>query len=77
MDKKLEMAMLGRMLMNNGGYGFQEKRHSIILGVIKRLQGSDIDVDVVTVGLELKNRGQLELIGGADYLTDLTVAAYK
>ncbi len=51
---------------------FYDERHKLIYSAIKKLYESHSPVDVLTLANELKNRGDLEKVGGASYLTELT-----
>lgn len=51
---------------------FYDEKHRLIYSAIKKLYESHSPVDVLTLADELKNRGDLEKVGGASYLTELT-----
>lgn len=51
---------------------FYKDAHRRIVGAILRLNARSEPVDLLTVAEELKKTGELELVGGAFYLTQLT-----
>lgn len=51
---------------------FYDIKHQLIYSAIKKLYESHSPIDVLTLADELKNRGNLEKVGGASYLTELT-----
>jgi replicative DNA helicase len=51
---------------------FYEKRHTTIYGAMMRLYERHKPVDLLTLTDELKKKDELEVIGGAGYLTELT-----
>jgi replicative DNA helicase len=51
---------------------FYEKRHMTIFGAMMRLYERHKPVDLLTLTDELKKKDELEVIGGAGYLTELT-----
>jgi len=51
---------------------FYEKRHATIYGAMMRLYERHKPVDLLTLTEELKKKDELEAIGGASYLTELT-----
>lgn len=51
---------------------FYETRHQKIFNAIKLLFQKGSPVDILTVVAELRSSGELELIGGAYYITELT-----
>lgn len=53
---------------------FYKKSHQIIFDAIVRLYNRNEAIDVVTLANELENKGQLENVGGLDYLADLAIA---
>ncbi|MDD2568136.1 MAG: replicative DNA helicase [Clostridia bacterium] len=77
-----EKAVLGACLLNeNAVYSameqvqaadFYKKENQLIFQAILDLNAKNINCDLVTVMEELEKRGQLESIGGAAYLAELT-----
>ena len=53
---------------------FYETSHSQVFSVLQTLFDRNQPADLVTVSEELRKRGQLEAVGGAAYLTQLTAA---
>lgn len=53
---------------------FYKKSHQLIFDAIVRLYNRNEAIDVVTLANELENKGQLENVGGLDYLADLAIA---
>lgn len=53
---------------------FYETSHSQVFSVLQTLFDRNQPADLVTVSEELRKRGQLEAVGGATYLTQLTAA---
>ena len=51
---------------------FYDKRHVTIFEAMLKLYESHRPVDILTLSDELKKKDELELIGGMDYLTELT-----
>lgn len=51
---------------------FYDPKHARIWEVISELYAEHAAIDVLTISDRLKNRGNLEIIGGAAYLTELT-----
>ena len=79
-----EIAVLGSMLIEEEAIGyaveivnssfFYKDAHKKIFQAIGDLYGANKAVDLVTLTEELKRRGELDDIGGAAYLTELTAA---
>ena len=77
-----EASLLGALLIDSDGivkvadiifdHDFYDERHKHIYSAIKKLYESHSPIDVLTLADELKNRGDLEKIGGPVYLTELT-----
>ena len=77
-----EASLLGALLIDSDGivkvadiifdHDFYDERHKHIYSAIKKLYESHSPIDVLTLADELKNRGDLEKIGGPAYLTELT-----
>lgn len=51
---------------------FYEKNHALIFGAMLRLFEKHKPVDLLTLTDELKRKGELDVIGGSAYLTELT-----
>ena len=51
---------------------FYDLKHQLIYSAIKKLYESHSPIDVLTLADELKNRRNLDKVGGAAYLTELT-----
>ncbi len=83
-NHEAEIAVLGGILLNNEALAivqetvraedFYSEAHRRIYEAIEGLSASGLPIDHVTLGNELKNRGDLEKIGGAVALADLTDA---
>ena len=78
------MSVLGAMLFDENALTlaievlkpdyFYETSHSQVFAVLQTLFDRNQPADLVTVSEELRKRGQLEYVGGAAYLTQLTAA---
>lgn len=78
----LEEAVLGALMLEKDALAavidilkpemFYKEQHQKIFESIKRLFGKSEPVDILTVTNELKSSGELEIAGGAYYLTQLT-----
>jgi replicative DNA helicase len=79
---ELEQAVLGALMMEKDALtevidilqsdSFYEDAHQRIYKAIKRLFEASKPVDILTVTEELRNHGELEMVGGAYYITELT-----
>ncbi len=77
-----EASLLGALLIDSDAivkvadalstHDFFDKRHERIYEAVKQLYERHQAIDVLTLTDQLKNNGNLELIGGASYLTELT-----
>lgn len=77
-----EASLLGSLLIdseaivkiadNLSAEDFYDKRHQYIYDAIMQLYNDHSAIDVLTLSDRLANNGQLELIGGSSYLTELT-----
>jgi replicative DNA helicase len=77
-----EMSLLGAVLIDEETLAdvsehvtakdFYDKRHGIIYGAMMRLYERHRPVDLLTLTDELKKKDELDTIGGAAYLTELT-----
>ncbi|NLC50569.1 MAG: replicative DNA helicase [Bacteroidales bacterium] len=80
--RELEEAVLGALMLEKDAFSivsdilttesFYEDTHQAIFGAIHNLAMQQKPVDVLTVVEELKRRGELEQIGGAVYVAELT-----
>jgi len=80
-DLEAEQATLGAALIDDGAVAraraivapdaFYREAHQEIFAAVCRLDDEAAPVDVVTVGAELRRRGRLAAVGGAEYLTAL------
>lgn len=78
----LEEAVLGAIMLEKDALTqvidilkpevFYKEAHHIIFSAIYRLFGKSEPVDILTVTNELKNSGELEIVGGPYYITQLT-----
>jgi len=79
---ELEEAVLGALMLEKDAFSiisdilkpesFYEPHHQSIFGAINSLSMQQKPVDVLTVVEELKRRGELEAVGGAVYVAELT-----
>ena len=78
----IEASLLGGLLIDADGFtkigdllhadDFYDPRHKAIFGAMSTLHDKRSPLDILTLSEQLKNNGQLESIGGASYLTELT-----
>jgi replicative DNA helicase len=78
----LEEAVLGALMLEKDALSsvidilhpgvFYETRHQKIFNAIRVLFEKTSPVDILTVTSQLRNNGELEMIGGAYYITELT-----
>lgn len=81
-NSEAEASLLGALLIDSDAIvkvadklqasDFFEKRHERIYEAINQLYERHEAIDVLTLADTLKNNAQLDLIGGASYLTELT-----
>lgn len=79
---EVEEAVLGALMLERDAYvtvadfidtsSFYKEEHQKIFDAIKKLSGKEKPVDLLMVTQELKDRNQLEEIGGPAYITQLT-----
>ena len=79
---EVEEAVLGALMLERDAYvtvadfidtkSFYKEEHQKIFDAIKKLSGNEKPVDLLMVTQELKDRNQLEEIGGPVYITQLT-----
>lgn len=77
-----EMSLLGAILIDEETLAdvsdkvrvgdFYDKRHNVVFAAILRLYEKHQPVDLLTLSDELKRKDELDMIGGASYLTELT-----
>lgn len=82
--KELEEAVLGAIMLEKSAFDtvveilkpecFYLDKHQKIFAAMQGLQQNNSPIDLLTVVEELKTREELELIGGAYYITSLTNA---
>lgn len=78
----LEEAVLGALMLEQNALTtvidildasvFYKETHQVIYGAIHRLFAKSEPIDILTVTNELKSSGELELVGGAYFITQLT-----
>lgn len=81
-DLDAEQATLGSIMLNPSALNeivdivqfesFYSEKHRIIFKAMIDLFSKNEPIDLLSLSTSLKNRGQLEQIGGRSYLTDLT-----
>lgn len=81
-NTEAEASLLGALLIDSDAIvkvadrlqpgDFFEKRHERIYEAINQLYERHESIDVLTLADTLKNNAQLDLVGGASYLTELT-----
>jgi replicative DNA helicase len=79
---EVEEAILGALMLERDAYSnvsgiidtqsFYKEEHQKIFEAIKQLSKKGSPIDLITVSQEIKNRNQLEEIGGPGYITQLT-----
>lgn len=80
--KDLEEAVLGALMLEKDAYSliseilrpecFYEKAHEMIFSAIVDLAATQRPVDMLTVTEQLKKRGELDMVGGPFYISQLT-----
>lgn len=80
--KELEEAVLGALMLEKDAYfiisdilkpeSFYDPSHQMIFEAIQNLAVQQKPIDVLTVVEELKRRGELDSVGGAVYIAELT-----
>lgn len=78
----VEASLLGSLLIDNDSFikigdmlqpeDFYDDRHRTIFSAMRILHDKRSPVDILTLSEQLKNKGQLDSVGGASYLTELT-----
>lgn len=77
-----ETSLLGSLIIDADGFikiadlikteDFSSKQHQAIFEAMKTLHDKHSPIDILTLSEQLKGSGNLELAGGASYLTELT-----
>jgi replicative DNA helicase len=80
--KELEVAVLGALMIEREAINevagilkpevFYVESHQRIYNAIRSLQSRSQPIDILTVTAELRSTGEIELVGGAFYITELT-----
>src|SRR5436853_264538 len=78
----IEASLLGSLLIDGDGFlkisdqidanDFYDERHKIIFSAMRALHDKRSPLDILTLSEQLKTINQLEPVGGASYLTELT-----
>lgn len=78
----IEASLLGSLLIDSDAFikigdmlsadDFFDEHHRVIFAAMKVLHDKRAPVDILTLSEQLKSGGQLEAVGGAAYLTELT-----
>jgi replicative DNA helicase len=78
----IEASLLGSLLIDGDSFlkisdqiqaeDFFDRRHLLIFAAMRNLHEKRSPIDILTLSEKLKNESNLELIGGAGYLTELT-----
>jgi len=78
----IEASLLGSLLIDSDGFlkisdqldsmDFYDERHRQIFAAMRALHDKRSPLDILTLSEQLKSAGQLDGIGGASYLTELT-----
>ena len=81
-SKELEEAILGAIMLEKSAFDtvveilkpecFYGEAHQSIFKAMKSLADKSLPIDLLTVVEELKLRGELEIVGGAYYVSKLT-----
>lgn len=79
---ELEQAVLGALMLERNAVNeaidilqpesFYVDAHQRIFAAIRELFGADQPIDILTVTQELKKRGELDMVGGSFYISQLT-----
>lgn len=79
-----EQAVLGALLVSGDGVSrvvdvlqpeyFYRKAHQLVYAAMLDLYDKNEPIDIVTVSQSLKDEGKLELVGGRQYITDLSTS---
>jgi replicative DNA helicase len=78
----IEASLLGSLLIDSDAFikiadmlsaeDFFDEHHKVIFAAMHTLHEKRSPLDILTLSEQLKSSGQLEIIGGASYLTELT-----
>ncbi len=78
----IEASLLGSLLIDSDGFlkisdmleaaDFFDEKHKVIFAAMRTLHDKRSSLDILTLSEQLKAAGQLDPIGGASYLTELT-----
>lgn len=68
----IDEEVLADVAQNVKPHDFYDKNHALIYGAMIRLFEKHKPVDLLTLTEELRNRDELEVVGGSAYLTELT-----
>jgi replicative DNA helicase len=78
----VEASLLGSLLIDGEAFlkisdqiqntDFFDKKHSIIFAAMRSLHDKRSPIDILTLSEQLKSESNLDIIGGASYLTELT-----
>ncbi len=77
-----EASLLGSLIIDSDSFvkiadqiyadDFYNDRHRLIFSAMRSLHDKRSPIDILTLSEQLKNNGQLDRVGGASYLTELT-----
>lgn len=78
----VEASLLGSLLIDSDAFikigdriqfdDFFDERHRAIFSAMRQLHDKRSPIDILTLSEQLKNGGQLDIVGGASFLTELT-----
>jgi replicative DNA helicase len=78
----IEASLLGSLLIESDSFikigdlvqadDFFDKKHGLIFAAMQTLHDKRSPVDILTLSEQLKSKGQLDSVGGASFLTELT-----
>src|SRR5438105_3545495 len=78
----IEASLLGSLLIDSDAFikigdriiadDFFDEKHRMIFSAMRILHDKRSPIDILTLSEQLKGGGNLEMIGGASYLTELT-----
>src|SRR5690349_10830904 len=81
-DNELENAVLGSILLERGAFisvagiiktdSFYSKKNQVIFNAASNLFSKGEPIDIITICNELKSTGDLDLVGGPFYVSQLT-----
>ena len=86
-DNEAEVAILGCLMLNGelmtvvmdalSSEDFYNPKNKVIFKAIERLYRSNTAIDYTTIGVELKDSGELDKIGGFEYLLEVSTSIYS